>query len=147
MTAEKVGVFPPQQRVEVDDQPYKRGLWASDRMRVATWHLEPGQRIVAHAHPHADDVTVILAGVGHYVTYDERGPDPEAVYTPQPCAVVRPPAVTVDDSECRMIPVSSGHVVVAAAGTFHGVVNTGSQPMTVVVTTGPTIDDSPYVVR
>lgn len=147
MTADKVGVFPPQTRPPIDDQPYKRGLWASDHMRVATWHLEPGQRIVAHAHPHADDVMVILAGDGHYLSYDDRGPDPQAVYTPQPGAVVVPPTVKAEDSGCRMIPVSAGHVIVAAAGAFHGVANTGGQPLLVVVATGPNIDDSPYVVR
>jgi quercetin dioxygenase-like cupin family protein len=142
-----VSVFPPIDRIKEMDQPFKLGLWATDNMRVARWQLAPGQRIIAHAHPSADDLVVVLAGEGHYLSYDDATPPESTQYIPEPCKVVVPPSHPADDSGCSMIHVTAGHVIVAPQGTFHGLLNTGSEHMIAVVATGPDIDGTRYVAR
>jgi oxalate decarboxylase/phosphoglucose isomerase-like protein (cupin superfamily) len=146
VSAGRTAVFLPRHRDDVGDQPYKFGVWASRHMRVTSWQLECGQRIVAHAYAAADDLMVVLAGDGHVLVYEDAEPDSRSVYTPLPDAVVVPPEHRAGD-ECCKLPVSAGHVVVVSAGMFHGLVNTGALPMLVVVVTGPETAASRYVVR
>lgn len=142
-----VSTFASPEPVEPCDQPFKLGLWATENIRVSRWHLSPGQRIVTHAHPRADDLVVVLHGDGHYLSFEDVTPSPAMRYVPEPCKVVVPPAQRPDHTCCHMIPVSTGHVVIARQGTFHGLVNTGDHELVAVVATGPDIRDTEYVVR
>jgi oxalate decarboxylase/phosphoglucose isomerase-like protein (cupin superfamily) len=130
-----------------DRQPLKHGVWASSHLQVAVWRLNPGQRIVAHCHPNADDVMVILRGSGEYLGYDVQPPPHEVQYVPRAQAVVVPPPVAGTDEGCRRIAVGPGSVVVAANGVFHGLVNVGDDQLVVAVVTGPDARDSVYTVR
>lgn len=142
-----VSAFASPEGVADSDQPLKLGLWATGNMRVTRWLLAPGQRIVVHAHPAADDVVVVIAGEGHYLAYKEREPPQLEQYVPQPCEVVVPPAVPPSDEGSDPIPISEGHVVIAHQNAFHGVVNTGTRQMIVIVATGPDIRGTRYVTR
>jgi oxalate decarboxylase/phosphoglucose isomerase-like protein (cupin superfamily) len=129
-----------------DEQPRKCGIWFTERLQVASWRLSPGQRIVAHHHPRADSLTLVLSGRGDYLVYERDQPDPAVCYVSKPDEVVVPPPPG-DLGEPSRYPVQAGSVTVAAAETFYGLVNTGDEQLVAVVVTGPDPVDSVYTVR
>jgi oxalate decarboxylase/phosphoglucose isomerase-like protein (cupin superfamily) len=129
-----------------DDQPRKLGIWFGERIQAAAWRLGPGQRIVAHCHPRADSVIVVLSGRGQYFVYDDAGPDPAVRYVSKPDEVVAPPP-PADPGPAETRAVCSGSVALTSAGRFYGLVNDGADQLVAVVVTGPDASESVYTVR
>lgn len=129
-----------------DEQPRKHGVWYTDRMQAATWHLAPGQRIVAHCHPKADSLLTILRGNGEYFVYEDEDPDPAVCYVPAPDAVVVPPPPG-DPGTAKTIPVGPGSMAFTPAGKFYGLVNTGSDFVIALAVTAADPSRSIYTVR
>ena len=76
---------------------------------VVAWHVEPGQRIAAHVHPHGQDTWTILSGQGEYQL--------EA------------------SGEAR--PVVAGDVVIAPRASVHGVFNSGTEALRFISVVAP----------
>lgn len=89
------------QPTEGDGEPIRSVITQSDEAVVVAWHVNPGQRIAAHVHPHGQDTWTILSGTGRY----QLEPD-GASQT-----------------------ISSGCVVVAPKGCVHGVHNDSDAPL------------------
>ena len=68
---------------------------------VVAWHVNPGQRIAAHVHPHGQDTWTVLSGSGEY-QLEHNG---------------------------RSQTISPGCVVVAPTGCVHGVFNCNNEPL------------------
>jgi quercetin dioxygenase-like cupin family protein len=83
------------------DEPLRTVICTSADCTIIAWHLEPGQTITPHVHPHGQDTWTVLAGSGTYCL-DEQG---------------------------TSAPIRAGDVVVAEARQVHGVNNTGTQPL------------------
>lgn len=130
-----------------DGQPLKRGIWHTTRLQVSCWQLNPGQQIVAHCHPDADDVVVVVRGSGDYLSFEDSDPAAAVQYVPRPDAVVVPPPPAPDAGAPRRVAVRAGSVGMAPAGSFHGLVNTGSDELVALVVTGADPSDSIYTVR
>lgn len=130
-----------------DDQPRKRGIWFTDKLQAASWQLAPGQRIIAHCHPAADEILVVLSGHGDYLSYEYRPPDTDLCYIPQADTIVVPPPPTPDSARPLRLPVGPGAVAMTGAGRYHALVNTGTEPLLAVVITGPDPSMSSYTVR
>jgi mannose-6-phosphate isomerase-like protein (cupin superfamily) len=129
-----------------DEQSRKLGIWFSERMQAAVWRLSPGQRIVAHCHPNADSLTMVVSGTGSYLDYDGQTPDPAVCYVSKPDVKVVPPPPG-DLGRPRLRPVQGGSVAVTGADHYFGLVNTGSDELVAVVVTAPDSSDSIYTVR
>lgn len=86
---------------------YKTTLWAGDHVMVGLNCLEPGQTQKVHAHEGADKFYFVLEGSGSF---------------------------TVGDEEKNAEP---GFAIVAPAGVAHGVVNNGSDRLSLLVTIAP----------
>ena len=76
---------------------------------VVAWHVNPGQRIAAHVHPHGQDTWTVLSGSGEY-QLEQNG-------------------------ESQTI--SPGCVVVAHTGCVHGVFNGGMEPLIFISVVSP----------
>lgn len=134
-------------RPNISGQGHKHGVWASDKIRVVTWNLDPGQRIVAHAHPYSDEALVVIAGTGIFLVYDHDNPPVHTVYIPDPEAYVPPPAAMKSDELATKIPLQAGSVVAVQPGLFSAVINTGEVQMILTAMTSPPSGSSMYVAR
>ena len=81
--------------------PVRTVVCSSADCTIVAWHLEPGQTIGAHIHPHGQDTWTVLSGTGAYRL----------------------------DAEGTTAPIGTGDVVVAEARQVHGVTNTGTEPL------------------
>ena len=90
-------------------EPIRSVITQSSEAVVVAWHVEPGQRIAAHVHPHGQDTWTILSGRGDY----QIGADGESR------------------------PVAAGDVVVARTGSVHGVANSGTEPLRFISVVSP----------
>ena len=88
---------------------YKTTLWQGEHCMVGMNCLEPGQEQAAHAHEGADKFYFVLEGRGRF---------------------------TVGDEVCEM---ESGGIVIAPAGFQHGVVNTGEERLSILISIAPGI--------
>lgn len=88
---------------------YKTTLWQGEHVLVGLNCLEPNQTQSVHAHQGADKFYFVLEGSGQF---------------------------TVGDQEQTA---SAGSLVVAPAGVSHGVKNTGSERLSLLVTIAPGI--------
>ena len=84
-----------------DGEPVRSIVAESAHATIVAWFVKPGQRILPHRHPHGQDTWTVLDGAGAYQV-DEAG---------------------------NTVPVTAGDVVVAHAGSVHGVLNTGNKPL------------------
>lgn len=84
-----------------DGEPVRSIVAESAHATIVAWFVKPGQRILPHLHPHGQDTWTVLDGAGAYQV-DEAG---------------------------NTVPITAGDVVVALAGSVHGVLNTGKQPL------------------
>ncbi|HEY0385984.1 MAG TPA: cupin domain-containing protein [Pyrinomonadaceae bacterium] len=91
------------------DKFYKTTLWQGEHVMVGLNCLEPGQAQAAHAHEGADKIYFVLEGRGRFRVGDEER---EA---------------------------EAGALVLAPAGLAHGVVNTGTQRLSLLVAIAPGI--------
>jgi quercetin dioxygenase-like cupin family protein len=89
--------------------PIRSVVTESPEAVIVAWHVNPGQRIAAHTHPHGQDTWTILAGQGEY----------QMLPTGESKRIV------------------AGDVVVAHAGGVHGVVNSGSEPLRFISVVAP----------
>jgi quercetin dioxygenase-like cupin family protein len=89
------------------DKFYKTSLWQGEHMMVGLNCLEPGQIQKIHAHGGADKFYFVLEGSGKF---------------------------TVGDEETDA---SAGTLVVAPSGIAHGVTNTASERLSLLVTIAP----------
>lgn len=128
------------------EQPTKFGIWCSDRIHAATWHLRPGQRIVTNMHPRADEILTLLSGAADLIVFDEQAPNPAVVYQPEPGQGVTPPPAG-DHGPYRRVPIAAGEVAMVEAGTFWGLVNTSESDVVAVSCVGPDVSDTQWTVR
>ena len=88
---------------------FKTTLWQGEHLLIGLNCLEPNQIQSAHAHPGADKFYFVLEGNGRFIIGDH---EEEA---------------------------AAGMLVVAPAGVSHGVTNTGSQRLSLLVAIAPGI--------
>ncbi len=86
---------------------YKTTLWQGEHVMVGLNCLEPGQVQPIHAHAGADKFYFVLAGSGSFTVGDEQQT------------------------------ATAGTVVVAPAGVSHGVTNTGTERLSLLVAITP----------
>jgi quercetin dioxygenase-like cupin family protein len=90
-------------------EPIRAVIAESQEAVVVAWHVNPGQRIAAHVHPHGQDTWTILSGGGEYVL----------------------------DATGASRPIRAGDVVLAHTGCVHGVYNTGAEPLRFISVVSP----------
>ncbi|MFC8513889.1 hypothetical protein [Streptomyces sp. NPDC057257] len=129
-----------------DEQARKQGVWYTDRMQAATWHLAPGQRIVAHCHPEADSLLSVISGTGEYFVYEDEEPNPSVCYVSEPDVVVVPPPPG-DPGTPKGTAVGPGSLAFTPAGRFYGLVNNGTEPVIALAVTAADPSHSVYTVR
>ena len=84
-----------------DGEPVRSVVYESAEAVIVAWHINPGQRIAAHFHPHGQDTWTILSGRGCY-QFNKSG---------------------------DTIMINAGDVVVAQIGSVHGVVKNEMEPL------------------
>jgi quercetin dioxygenase-like cupin family protein len=92
-----------------DGEPIRSVITASVEAIIVAWYIQPGQAIPAHLHPHGQDTWNILSGKGEYYL-DMTG-------------------------ATRSIVV--GDIVIAPAGSVHGVFNDGDEPLVFISVVSP----------
>ena len=97
------------QPTEGNGEPIRSVITQSAEAVVVAWHVNPGQRIAAHVHPHGQDTWTVLSGSGEYQL--EHGG--------------------------RSQTISPGCVVVAPTGCVHGVFNRGREPLVFISVVSP----------
>lgn len=86
---------------------YKTTLWQGDHVMVGLNCLEPKQTQSVHAHQDADKLYFVLEGSGRFMVGDEERD------------------------------AAAGELVIAPAGVRHGVTNTGSERLSLLVAIAP----------
>ena len=97
------------QPTEGEGEPIRSVVTQSAEAVVVAWHVNPGQRIAAHVHPHGQDTWTVLAGTGEY-QLEQNG---------------------------NSKTISPGCVVVAPIGCVHGVFNGGTEPLVFISVVSP----------
>lgn len=92
-----------------EGEPIRSVVTASKEAVVVAWHLQPGQEVAAHRHPSGQDTWTVLAGSGSYYL-DQAG---------------------------TTLAIAAGDIVVAPAGSVHGVFNGGDQPLIFISVVSP----------
>ena len=93
------------------DEPIRSVITESKESAVIAWHVNPGQKISAHLHPHGQDTWIIQSGVGEY-RLDRAGMTKS---------------------------IKAGDVVIAHSGETHGVLNTGTEPLIFISVVAPAL--------
>lgn len=84
-----------------EHEPPRIVIAQSTESAVVCWHVEPGQRIEPHVHPHGQDTWFVLSGHGVYYL----------------------------DLSSPPVPLYPGAVAIAPPGAVHGALNTGDSPL------------------
>jgi len=92
-------------------EPIRSVITESKESAVIAWHVNPGQKISAHVHPHGQDTWIIQSGVGQY-QLDKSGATQN---------------------------IQAGDVVIAHSGEAHGVINTGTEPLIFISVVSPAL--------
>lgn len=90
-------------------EPIRSVVTESPEAVVVAWHVNPGQRIAAHVHPHGQDTWTILSGQGEYQLH----------------------------ASGESIAIGPGDIVVAPTGSAHGVYNSGTEPLRFISVVAP----------
>ncbi len=90
-------------------EPVRSVITQSADATAVAWHLNPGQRIAAHVHPHGQDTWTILSGAGLYQL----------------------------EADGTSHGISAGDVVIAHTGEVHGVFNNGTVPLVFISVVAP----------
>ena len=90
-----------------EDKFFKSTMWQGEQMLVGVNCLEPGQTQKVHAHEGADKIYIVLEGSGDFTVGEEQH------YA------------------------TGGSVIVAPAGTSHGVKNSGADRLSLLVAIAP----------
>jgi quercetin dioxygenase-like cupin family protein len=93
------------------DEPIRSLITESEESAVIAWHVNPGQRISAHLHPHGQDTWIIQSGMGEY-QLDQAGTTKN---------------------------IKAGDVVIAHSGETHGVLNIGTEPLIFISVVSPAL--------
>ena len=93
----------------IDGEPIRSVITESAHAAIVAWYIQPGQEIPAHIHPQGQDTWTILSGKGEYYL-DISG-------------------------ATRSIVV--GDVVIAPAGSVHGVFNDVDEPLVFISVVSP----------
>ncbi len=106
----KIRVFPSSKFFQAtDEEPIRSVVTESDDAVVVAWYIKQGQKIPAHIHPNGQDTWTILSGKGEYYL----------------------------DKSGAMQPIAAGDVVIAHAGSVHGVFNNGDEPLVFISVVSP----------
>ncbi len=97
------------QPTEGNGEPIRSVITQSAEAVVVAWHVNPGQRIAAHVHPHGQDTWTVLAGSGEY-QLEKSG---------------------------KSQTITPGCVVIAHIGCVHGVFNGGKEPLVFISVISP----------
>src|SRR5207253_11314314 len=97
------------QPTDGEGEPIRSVVTQSAEAVVVAWHVNPGQRIAAHVHPHGQDTWTVLSGCGEYQL----------------------------DANGASRTLSAGDVAVAHTGCVHGVYNHGSEPFVFISVVAP----------
>lgn len=92
-----------------DGEPIRSVIAQSPEAVVIAWHVNPGQRVAAHIHPHGQDTWTVLSGSGEYQV--EQGGRTQVI--------------------------SQGCVVIAPTGCVHGVFNGNKEPLVFISVVSP----------
>jgi quercetin dioxygenase-like cupin family protein len=92
-----------------DGEPIRSVITESAHAVIVAWHVQPGQWIAAHVHPHGQDTWTVLEGEGCYQI----------------------------DASGGAVPIGPGDVVVAEQGRVHGVQCTSAVPLRFVSVVSP----------
>ncbi|MDH4394139.1 MAG: cupin domain-containing protein [Limnobacter sp.] len=76
---------------------------------VVAWHLNPGQEIAPHIHPHGQDTWYVVSGKGEYLT----------------------------DIGSAKLKLDAGDIVIAPSNCIHSVVNTGNEALKIISVVSP----------
>jgi quercetin dioxygenase-like cupin family protein len=90
-------------------EPIRSVVVESEHAVVVAWHVEPGQAIAPHTHPHGQDTWTILAGSGQYQV----------------------------NHQGHTVAIGPGDIVVAAQGQVHGVCCTSPEPLRLISVVAP----------
>ena len=90
-------------------EPIRSVITESPDAVVVAWHVNPGQRIATHVHPHGQDTWTILSGQGEY-QFNSNG---------------------------ESIHISTGDIVIAPTASAHGVHNNGDEPLRFISVVAP----------
>ncbi len=86
---------------ETDGEPIRSVVTESSDAVVVAWYIKPNQKILPHMHPNGQDTWTIIRGRGKYYL-DKAG---------------------------NTQPIAAGDIVIAHAGSVHGVFNNGNEPL------------------
>ncbi len=92
-------------------EPIRSVITESKESAVIAWHVNPGQKISAHLHPHGQDTWIIQSGMGEY-RLNKAGTTKS---------------------------IAAGDVVIAHAGETHGILNTGNEPLIFISVVSPAL--------
>ncbi len=92
-----------------DGEPIRSVISESAHAAIVAWYIQPGQEIPAHIHPHGQDTWTILSGKGEY--YLELSGAKRSIVV--------------------------GDVVIAPAGSVHGVFNDADEPLVFISVVSP----------
>jgi quercetin dioxygenase-like cupin family protein len=92
-----------------DGEPVRSVVTESSDAVIVAWYIQPGQEIPAHIHPQGQDTWTILSGSGEYY---------------------------LDRLGNRQL-IEMGDVVVAPAGSVHGVFNSGDEALVFISVVSP----------
>jgi quercetin dioxygenase-like cupin family protein len=84
-----------------DGEPIRSVVTESPDTVVVAWYIKPNQEIAPHLHPQGQDTWTILQGKGKYYL-DQQG---------------------------TTAAIAAGDIVIAHAGSVHGVFNDGNEPL------------------
>ena len=90
-------------------EPIRSVITQSAEAVIVAWHVNPGQRIAAHVHPHGQDTWTVLSGSGEY-QLEQNG---------------------------KSQTIAPGCVVIAHTGCVHGVFNGGEEPLVFISVVSP----------
>ena len=91
--------------------PIRSVITESKESAVIAWHVNPGQKISAHLHPHGQDTWIIQSGIGQY---------------------------QLDKAETTKS-IKAGDVVIAHSGETHGVLNGCTEPLIFISVDSPAL--------
>ena len=94
-----------------DGEPVRSVVHETADASAVAWIVKPGQRIVAHVHPHGADTWTIVAGQGAYQT----------------------------EASGASVPIAAGDIVIASSGEVHGVLNNGIEALVFVAVVSPAL--------
>ncbi|WP_320164040.1 cupin domain-containing protein [uncultured Trichococcus sp.] len=95
--------------VQFDPDAGKKTIfYETEKMALAVWCLEPGQKVVNHSHSNADDIWICTEGTGtFYPGYGEA------------------------------VEITKGDIIYSEPGQQHGMVNTGNERFVFIGVAGP----------